>query len=149
MKPFDLEAAMRGEPIVARDGRKAKFIAHVPEAKEGFQVLAFTEGDYCCYSYAEDGKHIALVQSTCDLFMYEQPMLSINGHNFPEPAREPLKHNQKYWAVELQADEEMYPYYWEGDKFDHLWLKRGLIQLTREGAEAQYKAMISAFGGEE
>jgi len=31
MKAFDLEAAKRGEPIVTRGGREAKFIAHVPE----------------------------------------------------------------------------------------------------------------------
>ena len=37
MKPFDLEAAKRGEPIVTRDGREAKFIAHVPELN--FPVL--------------------------------------------------------------------------------------------------------------
>ena len=32
MKPFDLEAAKRGEPIVTRGGEAAKFIAHVPDA---------------------------------------------------------------------------------------------------------------------
>lgn len=39
MKPFDLEAAKRGEPIVTRDGREAKFIAHVPEAKDSLKLI--------------------------------------------------------------------------------------------------------------
>ena len=39
MKPFDLEAAKRGEPIQTRDGQPAKFIAHVPEATESQQVV--------------------------------------------------------------------------------------------------------------
>lgn len=39
MKPFDLEAAKRGEPIQTRDGRPVKFIAHVPEATESQQVV--------------------------------------------------------------------------------------------------------------
>jgi hypothetical protein len=34
MKPFDLEAAKAGEPIMSKDGTPAKFIAHVPEADE-------------------------------------------------------------------------------------------------------------------
>lgn len=28
MKPFDLEAAKRGEPIITRDGVEAHFVAH-------------------------------------------------------------------------------------------------------------------------
>ena len=32
MKPFDLEAAKRGEPICDRNGNPVRFIAHVPEA---------------------------------------------------------------------------------------------------------------------
>jgi hypothetical protein len=41
MKPFDLEAAKRGEPIQTRDGRPAKFIAYVPEAKKSRRVIVF------------------------------------------------------------------------------------------------------------
>ena len=37
MKPFDLEAAKAGAPIVTRDGRSAKFIAHVAEARNKYQ----------------------------------------------------------------------------------------------------------------
>jgi len=43
MKPFDLEAAKRGEPIQTRDGRPVKFIAHVPEAREGDRVVMLFE----------------------------------------------------------------------------------------------------------
>ena len=39
MKPFSLEAAMRGEPIVCRDGTPAKFVAHVPEAVKSQRVI--------------------------------------------------------------------------------------------------------------
>lgn len=45
MKPFDLEAAKRGEPIVCRDGTPAKFIAHVPEAREVHRVIALRKGE--------------------------------------------------------------------------------------------------------
>lgn len=39
MKPFDLEAAKRGEPIQCRNGTSVKFIAHIPEAHSAFRVI--------------------------------------------------------------------------------------------------------------
>lgn len=45
MKPFDLEAAKRGEPIVTRDGREAKFIAHVPEARPSYRTVVLIGGE--------------------------------------------------------------------------------------------------------
>ena len=41
MKPFDLEAAKRGEPIQCRDGRPVKFIGHVPEAHDHNRIVFF------------------------------------------------------------------------------------------------------------
>ncbi len=40
LKPFDLEAAKRGDPICTRNGREAKFIAHVPDAGNAWKVVA-------------------------------------------------------------------------------------------------------------
>ncbi len=41
---FDLQKAIAGEPIQTRDGRKARFIAHVPEAPVQ-PVVAHIEGE--------------------------------------------------------------------------------------------------------
>lgn len=46
MKPFDLDAAKRGEPLITRDGRPAKFVAHVPELDHYDCVLLFVEGNH-------------------------------------------------------------------------------------------------------
>lgn len=53
-EPFDLARAMAGEPIVTRDGRKARFVAHVPEA-EVHKVIAFVEGQGISISFCETG----------------------------------------------------------------------------------------------
>lgn len=53
-EPFDLARAMAGEPIVTRDGRKARFVAHVPEA-EDYKVVAFVEGERAAINYTESG----------------------------------------------------------------------------------------------
>ena len=67
MKPFDLEAAKRGEPIVTRGGEAAKFIAHVPDAEIGFRVVVMLGGVIECY--CDDGSYRLSSKSTCDLFM--------------------------------------------------------------------------------
>lgn len=68
MKPFDLEAAKRGEPIQTRDGREAKFIAHVTEA-EAISRVVFLCGR-SIYSSCEDGTYYGRAQETAmDPFM--------------------------------------------------------------------------------
>lgn len=55
MKPFDLEAAKRGEPVQTRDGRKARIVCWDAEAK--------THNTLCplvCVIGAGDGQIIAL-----------------------------------------------------------------------------------------
>ena len=67
MKPFDLEAAKRGEPICTRDGRDVKFIAHVPETMPHFRLIVLIKD--CINFFPETG--IAATTGNCvsDLFM--------------------------------------------------------------------------------
>lgn len=55
LKPFDLEAAKAGAPLVTRDGRSARFVAHVPEAESGLRVLVYVEGACGVSEYSETG----------------------------------------------------------------------------------------------
>ncbi len=70
MKPFDLEAAKRGEPIVTRDGRPAKFIAHVPEANACYQVVALFSG--LISTYAASG-HVYSEKNPYDVDLFMAP----------------------------------------------------------------------------
>ena len=67
MKPFDLEAAKRGEPIVTRDGREAKFIAHVPDAIPQHQVLVLQDREVV--SLHVNGRYSANAAVARDIFM--------------------------------------------------------------------------------
>lgn len=67
MKPFSLEAAKRGEPIVTRDGTPARFIAHIPEATEQNRVVILIEE--CVYCNNEHGAYHKEFESVIDLFM--------------------------------------------------------------------------------
>lgn len=75
-QPFDLEAAKRGEPLVTRDGRKAKFVAYVPEA-EDYPVISIVEGGTTCSMSRNDGGYYKNEKHPEDLFMAPKPMRTV------------------------------------------------------------------------
>lgn len=99
-QPFDLEAAKRGEPLVTRDGRKAKFIAYVPES-EKYPVAAIIEGSEGFDAFTRDGKWSAgIINSTLDLFMAPRPMRTVYVNFYPcKPTP-----NAVVWNHKLQAE---------------------------------------------
>ena len=146
MKPFDLEAAMRGEPLVTRDGRDAKFVAYVPEAGVSQRLVVLIEADIV--AFYKTGAFLDISESGIDLFMAPPPMRSINGYEYPEPVREPLEQEQEYWEVDLTCVGLALHYRWANTSMDRAMLKRGVIHLTKKAAEAHARALILAGGGE-
>ena len=69
MKPFDPQKAKDGHPLVTRDGRPAKFIAHVLEARPYPRIVALL-GSESIATYTEQGAYYTGgVESEEDLFM--------------------------------------------------------------------------------
>lgn len=66
MKPFDLEAAKRGEPVITSDGRPYTFGAHNPDAEVHGRIVGWIGAMHIAHT--EDGRFYA---GTCkyDLFM--------------------------------------------------------------------------------
>ena len=143
-KPFDLQAAMNGAKLVTRDGREAKFIAYVPEADDpDSRLLALIQGEV--YSFGDEGNYIENEECRHDLFLAVQTG-SINGHEYQRVAP---KDDTRYW-IPITYDHTVLAedYLWVGGKTDLIWLRRGLVHLTREAAEAHARAIILAGGGE-
>lgn len=69
MKPFNLEAAKAGAPIVTRDGRPAKFIAHEAEAHPSQRLLVLIDGDVIVRFDNGMNARSPAVASDYDLFM--------------------------------------------------------------------------------
>lgn len=67
MKPFNLEAAQRGDKLVTRAGEEAEFIAYVPKAGKHYQVLALV--GLMPKTYDTKGSFLQGSESTYDLFM--------------------------------------------------------------------------------
>lgn len=86
----------------------------------------------------------SLIVRSPDLFAVrrKQKMLSINGHEFPEPMRDAPKVGQTYWLENMA-----FKFVWSGDDSDKRWLSLGLCHSTREAAEAHRRAIILASGG--
>ena len=69
-KPFDLEAAKRGEPLITRDGDKARFVAHVPEACAECRLICFIQDHSSVAQYYENGLYYdSGSECGADLFM--------------------------------------------------------------------------------
>lgn len=77
-RPFDLEAAKRGEPLVTREGKEAKFIAHVPDARNTEKLL-YLVGDIV-YATGEDG--YSFTDDSADLFMAPKPKRTVWANTY-------------------------------------------------------------------
>ena len=88
MKPFNLEAAKAGAPLVTRDGQPVKFIAHVEEAHPTQRLLVLFGEDV--YMTFEDGRRLGSgAESGFDLFMAPTKRtitLTVNGREWVLPA---------------------------------------------------------------
>lgn len=72
MKPFDLAAAQKGDRIVTRDLREARFIGYVPETNSSYKVVATV--DRCIHHFTQSGAFMVSGEHpVMDLFMYEAP----------------------------------------------------------------------------
>jgi hypothetical protein len=71
MKPFDLEKALAGAPVVTRDGREILYIHHHPEALNDYQVVAFIKDQSAADYFCADGKFSSEItrETNNDLFM--------------------------------------------------------------------------------
>lgn len=71
MKPFNLEEAKAGKPVVTRDGRSVRIICWDRESEEGYNIVALIGGR--CYEEAitctKEGKTILGTDNLDDLFM--------------------------------------------------------------------------------
>lgn len=68
MKPFNLEAAKAGEPLVTRDGRAAVCVGHGPRNLR-YPVVAHIQGNENLSTHGEDGSLYSTSETPDDLFM--------------------------------------------------------------------------------
>jgi hypothetical protein len=69
MKPFNLEKALAGNPVITRDGRPVKIAGYNEEAPFDEKIVGWIQEYGCCY-WGEDGTyHTSIKYSEKDIFM--------------------------------------------------------------------------------
>lgn len=147
--PFNLEAALAGEPVVTRDRLEDVTQLTTFETSRGVILVGVMAGNV--QTWTKNGEfHESGKISDYDLFMKPKTRV-INGFDVPVPESEPLENGDDYYIASIQG-EYFYRYHtWSGDHVERRWLKRGLVFLTKEDAVANAKAMlgIDPYGDEE
>ena len=66
-RPFNLEEALAGKPVVTRDGRSVKIAGYNPEAEKYETVIGWAHG--LSKSWSDKGVYILETEHQLDLFM--------------------------------------------------------------------------------
>jgi hypothetical protein len=74
MLPFDLDKAKAGAPLVTRNGKPARFVAHVPECAEGYRLIVYIEGDEGVTDLCDSGRVDDRYQYPSDVFLAQEQM---------------------------------------------------------------------------
>lgn len=66
-KPFDLQKALAGHPVVTRDGQRVNYLRHFPVSGES--LVGVREGAGNLSIWEEDGRHLCTGPHPYDLFL--------------------------------------------------------------------------------
>jgi hypothetical protein len=67
MKPFDLEKALAGDPVITGDGRKVEELYYFKKLKNIFPIAAVIDGNL--YTYQTNGRSRHFDDKDADIFM--------------------------------------------------------------------------------
>lgn len=148
MKEFDLKAALNGEPVSLRDGRKAIIYHRVPDIythKNGVKVtyplvgmIFNTDGtvDNPCAAWMDNGRFTSGRCGKDIVGMYEEP--KINIEDLPKPFKP--KNGEPFYYINGGCIEYKREYRYS-NLFDKYAAENGNCFRTREGAEMWLKLM--------
>lgn len=152
MKPFDLEAALAGAPVVLRNGCKAYVLADTARLnnfesiyRDEYTLVVIVAGGGL-NMHMRDGSYDEKPDNPKDIIgMWSDPpkTIRIGEYDVPEPVREPLENGATCWYPKLSNIDLIDGYIWCNDDTDVRLLSYGLIHLTEEAAKAHAEALLS------
>lgn len=144
LKPFNLQEALKGKPVLLREGLKAYVRHHETEISTtaGEVLLGYiegigswnwcVEGDYNTYGF--ESKH--------DIVGMFPETRIINGFKVPVPEKDAPVLGVIYYTADASDKEFYLDFVWDGAYYDIRLLERGLVFTCKEDAVANAKAMI-------
>lgn len=145
LKPFDLHAALKGEPVMLRNGSKAFVRHHETEITihDNFTLIGVTEEHPFYLSWFTEGRVYADYENEHDIIGMYLKTHMINGFEVPAPETEAPVVGSKYFLAACLYRKFFDKNIWHGGGIDKRWLERGLVFLNKEDAIANAKAMLS------
>lgn len=157
MKPFDLEAALRGEPVQLRSGCKAIILYRVPDVyryNDGTTILFPLKGIYFTpdggvsnsdSSWRDDGAYSDDCESERDILgMWEEPTPTVTL-TLPKPFKP--NDSEPFWFINVRMSGQLKAEYVSSEavtSFRHLCITQGNCFRTEEDAQAWIDAMRDA-----
>lgn len=148
LKPFNLEAALAGKPVMLRNGSKAYVRHYETEVTIGdhWQIWGTTIESPSLIAWSKDGGYyLDGVISGLDIIgMWTEPRITriINGFEVPAPETTKPDYGMKYFSPSVSYMDMAVDHQWHNDDFDTRTLKRGLVFLNKADAIANAKAML-------
>lgn len=152
MKRFNKAEALKGAPVVLRNGAKAfvKFEiaadqlingSNIKDALHGYIVGPLNIAEDI-FSWKEDGRVWTKSENALDIVgMWEEPRPQATI-SFPSPLAKPVNNGEEYFSI--SADFEVITFEFNFDMFDMTALESGFMFATREDAQAFLDAMKAA-----
>lgn len=144
MEPFNLQAALRGEPVAIRDGRKVLQIAHFPGAREDQRVAVLVEGENTLWKYPEHGILLKYHAEPVDLMMAPRTF-ELGGIEVPLPESEAPEEGTRYFTpVPRLPSDNISTRAWRNTAEDLHLLRHGMVHLRSGHAAIHATAMTEA-----
>lgn len=116
MRPFDLEKAKAGHPLVTRDGRPAKFITHLPECSTNSKIVALIAGNDSVTTFAETGQLCkGGLEYKGDLF------LATTKKTYWFAYGPPNKLNERYTSILCETEAALQNWFDKAGEFARAW----------------------------
>jgi hypothetical protein len=146
LKPFDLQAALNGEPVMLRNGRKAFVRHHEYEAliQGNFNLVGIIEGRPFYQTWTSDGSYDTSRSDLDIIGMYPTSKTRIiNGFEVPAPEIKAPDDGDECYIPSVFDAEYCVGIIW-GDyaPYDERALSRGLVFLNKKDEIANAKAML-------
>lgn len=143
LKPFDVQAALIGEPVMLRDGSKAYVRHHETEldVPANYKLLGYIEGRGQI-AWREKGFYLGEESHYYDIIGMYPKTRTINGFEVPAPETKEPESLANYYLAVISTEDFYRGETWTGWDSDRFWLKQGLIFLNKEDAIANAKAML-------
>lgn len=148
MKPFDLEAALAGEPVVLSNGLKAYVLHRLHRTSSAsIELIGYSIGmndDQTQEAWDIAGSS----EYGCDwdiVGMWEDPpqTVKIGNFEFPKPESEPLERGTHYYLTDIVFPNTPEECKWVGDLLDETYLNNGYVHKTKEAAIQHAKVIIA------